>query len=213
MKNQFIFIGEDSDYDFGRQLAQDFVQRTGLRKFPQALLNGIPLPEKQINLDEFEEAVLQEIMSQTPVFQKSVYRGKLSDIDDTLDYLMNQPNVMPRLNDRILNKERSFYLDMSGTPTSLSNIQSLLQLSARDMTATAVENLRYFTVPKKGKPYHGMTYWIVGDLSCEKSRKLLLETLKHLVSINILLEFIYDKIRSPRTDPCRIFNCILFIEV
>lgn len=175
-------LGEDSDYDFGRQLSQDFVQRTGLRQLPQALLNGIPLPQAQVTFDDFEEAVLQEIMSQTPPFQKNVYRGKISDSDDVLDYIMNQPNVMPRLNDRILNKERSFYLDMSGTPTSLNNIQTLLQLSARDMTATAVENLRYFMVPKKGTSYQTMTYWVVGDLNCEKSRKMLLEALQHLVS-------------------------------
>lgn len=175
-------LGEDSDYDFGRQLSQDFIQRTGLRQLPQALMNGIPLPQAQVTFDDFEDAVLQEIMSQTPTFQKNVYRGKLSDSDDVLDYVMNQPNVMPRLNDRSLNKDSSFYLDMSGTATSLNNINTLLQLSARDMTATAVENLRYFTVPKKLTSFQTMTYWVVGDLNCEKSRKLLLEALQHLVT-------------------------------
>lgn len=91
-----ICLGDDSDYDFGRQLSQDFVQRTGLKKFPQALLNGIPLPQNQINVNDFEEAVLQEIMTQTPAYQKSVYRGKLSDTENVVDFIMNQPNVMPR---------------------------------------------------------------------------------------------------------------------
>ncbi|KAJ8942870.1 hypothetical protein NQ314_009934 [Rhamnusium bicolor] len=121
-------------------------------------------------------------MSQTPTFQKAIYRGKVSDSDDVTDYIMNQPNVMPRLNDRILNKEKSFYLDMSGSGTSINNVQKLLQLSPRDMTATAVENLKYFSTAKKGKQYHSMTYWIVGDLKCNKSRKLLLDALEHLVS-------------------------------
>lgn len=175
-------LGEDSDYDFGRQLSYDFIQRVGVRTLPQAMLNGILLPAAHINTDDFEEAVLQEVMNQTPLFQKAVYRGKLTDTDDVVDYMMNQPNVMPRLNERILNKESSFYLDMSGTGSSSMSVQSLQQLSPRDMTATAIENFKYFTAPRKSHKHHSMTYWVVGDLECKKSRELLLNALEHLVS-------------------------------
>lgn len=40
--------------------------------------------------------MLTEIMSQTPIFQKAVYRGELSDTDDVLNFIMSRPNVMPR---------------------------------------------------------------------------------------------------------------------
>lgn len=59
-------------------------------------MNGIPLSAKLLNAEDFEEAVLTEIMSQTSVFQKAVYKGELLDNDNTLDFLMNQPHVMPR---------------------------------------------------------------------------------------------------------------------
>ncbi|RZC41026.1 UDP-glucose:glycoprotein glucosyltransferase, partial [Asbolus verrucosus] len=177
-------LGEDSDYDFGRQLAIDFIQRTGQRVLPQALLNGIPLPSSSLNVDDFEEAVLQEVMSQTSSLQKAVYRGKLSDGDDVLEYLMNQPNVMPRLNERVLNKDQSLYLDMTGTATSTMDPEALAKLSARDMTATAIDNLKYFYVPKKGKQLHTMTYWITGDLKYLESRQLLLAALQHAKSEN-----------------------------
>ncbi|CAH1102652.1 unnamed protein product [Psylliodes chrysocephalus] len=175
-------LGEDSVYDFGRKLSSDFIERVGVKVFPQALLNGIPLPQNQINVDEFEETILQEVVTQTHSFQKNVYRGKFSDLDDILEQIMNQPKVMPRLNDRILNKDRSFHVDMTGSATSTDDIRALMQLSSRDMTATAIENLKYFSVNKKGRKYHSMTYWIVGDLNCEKSRKLLLNALEHLKS-------------------------------
>lgn len=175
-------LGEDSDYDFGRQLSADFLERAGVRTLPQALMNGVPLPDNHMNVDDFEEAVLQEVMTQTPLFQKAVYRGKLSDSDDIVDYIMNQPNVMPRLNQRILSKDGSFYLDMTGKAESMVNVQSLLKLSPRDMTATAVENVRYFTLPRKGKKYNSLTYWIVGDLEDKQTRELLLAALSHLVS-------------------------------
>lgn len=173
-------LGEDSDYDFGRQLSKDFIDRTGLSVFPQALLNGIPLPYDKVNVDDFEEAVIQEIMQHTAFVQKQVYRGKVSEGQDIFNYLMDQPNVMPRLNDRVLNRERSFYLDMSGKSISITNLEALLKLNIPDMTATAVENLRYFTVPKKGRQYHSISYWIAGDLDCPRSRQLLLEALEHL---------------------------------
>ncbi|CAG9863529.1 unnamed protein product [Phyllotreta striolata] len=175
-------LGEDSVYDFGRQLASDFIERAGLKVFPQALLNGIPLAQAQINVDEFEETVLQEIMTQTHAFQKNVYRGKLSDLDDVFEQIMNQPKVMPRLNDRVLNKDKSSHVDMTGTATSIDDVQRLLKLSSRDMTATAVENLKYFSALKKNKKYHSMTYWIVGDLNERTSRNLLFGALEHLKS-------------------------------
>lgn len=177
-------LGEDSDYDFGRKLAEDFIQRTGIKALPQALLNGIPLPSAQITVDEFEEAVLQEVMSQTPNFQKAIYRGRLQDKDDVFEYLMTQSNVMPRLNERILNKDSSVNLDMSGKATSTMDVRNLIKLSPRDMTATALENLRYFTVPRKQDRYYSITYWIVGDLNEKKTRDLLLDALEHLVKLH-----------------------------
>lgn len=182
LSNLDEILGEDSDYDFGRRLAKDFIQRSGLRSLPQAMLNGVPLPSSQLNIDEFEETILQEVMQQTPLFQKAVYRGKFVDSDDTLDYLMSQPNVMPRLNERILGQDNSFYLDMSGKSASSMDVKLLASLSPRDMTATAVANLKYFATIRKGKKFDLMTYWVVGDLNCLKTRQTLLAALEIMVS-------------------------------
>lgn len=89
-------LGEESEYDVGRHLAHDFIKRCGFKKFPQALLNGVPLMPVQTNFESYEEAVLSNIMLQTPILQKAVYRGEITEGDDVVDFLMNQPNVMPR---------------------------------------------------------------------------------------------------------------------
>lgn len=146
------------------------------------MMNGVPLPSSQLTLDEFEETLLQEVMQQTPVFQKAVYRGKFVDSDDTLDYIMGQSNVMPRLNERILGQDNSFYLDMSGKVSSTMDVQELAKLNSRDMTATAVANLKYFATFRKGKKFDIMTYWVIGDLNCLKTRQMLLAALHHMVS-------------------------------
>lgn len=59
-------------------------------------MNGVPLPEKHLNVDEFEEVVLMEVMRATQVLQRAVYRGELNDKHDVTDWLMAMPNIMPR---------------------------------------------------------------------------------------------------------------------
>lgn len=89
-------LGDDSDFDYGRQLSDEFIERLGVKELPQALLNGVLLSEKQLNRDDFEELILTEIMTQTPNVQKAIYRGDLSDGENVIDYLMSQPHVMLR---------------------------------------------------------------------------------------------------------------------
>ncbi len=89
-------LGEDSDFDYGRQISTEFLDRLGYKSSPQALINGVPLLQSQLNSDDFEETILTEIMQQTPNIQKAVYKGDLSDSDNVLDYLMDMPHIMPR---------------------------------------------------------------------------------------------------------------------
>lgn len=100
-------LGEDSDFDFGRKLSSEFIERLGVEKSPQGLLNGVLLSDKSLNKEDFEELIITEIMQQTPTLQKAVYKGDLSDSENVVDYLMQQPHVMSRLNQRILSNEDS----------------------------------------------------------------------------------------------------------
>nr|XP_018911723.1 PREDICTED: UDP-glucose:glycoprotein glucosyltransferase [Bemisia tabaci] len=153
-------FGADTEYNTGRKLAADFIAHSGFRSQMQVLLNGIPLPEKLLNAGDFEEAVLTEIMAQTPTIQKAVYRGDLTDSDDVIDWLMSRPNVMPRLNERILNSEKSNFIDLS--------------------------NLNYDFIPylneeskPSGKPIL-LTHWIVANLETEAGRTLLQNALTYM---------------------------------
>lgn len=94
-------LGEDSDYDYGRQIAGEFLERLGVATTPQVLMNGVPLQQVLLNTDEFEETILTEILQQTHALQKAVYNGDLTDRQDMLDYLMTLPHIMPRQVKRI----------------------------------------------------------------------------------------------------------------
>lgn len=66
------------------------------------MMNGVPLEEKYVSTENFEEGIMMALMKATNELQMAVYKGRLKDKDDVLDFLMDQPNIMPRLNDRIL---------------------------------------------------------------------------------------------------------------
>lgn len=185
-------VSSDSEYDYGRQLAGEFLDRLGAvqpDRAPQVLLNGVPLPASQLNADDFEESILTEIMQQTPTIQKAVYKGELTDNDNAIDWLMQMPHIMPRLNQRILSPADSTRtVDMSGRPhDDLSNVKALLGLSVRDMTATLMANVRYFgsrhTLERiNGRGVHFLTLWVVADLRHSAGRELLENSLRYMQS-------------------------------
>ncbi|XP_055550572.1 UDP-glucose:glycoprotein glucosyltransferase [Wyeomyia smithii] len=181
-------IGEDSDFDYGRQLSKEFVARLGLKSIPQALLNGVLLPQSTLNSDDFEETILTEIMQQTPTIQKAVYKGDLNDGEPVIDFLMKQPHVMPRLNQRILSADEPVFLDISGNAfLNLEDVSALAQLSNTDLTATLMNNLKYFggkhTYEKfMGSRLHFNSFWVIADLSKLSGRKLLRNALEFMKS-------------------------------
>ncbi|KAG8190170.1 hypothetical protein JTE90_008702 [Oedothorax gibbosus] len=160
-----IIFGSQSDYDSGKKSAWEFINKTGLSQPPQVLLNGVMLKQKQLTADMFEEAILTEIMRQTPFLQKSVYKGELTDSQNVLDYLMEQKNVMPRLNQRVLSSE-SKYLDL---------------VSNSPETDAILKDLKYF-VKKDDEEFRSMTMWIVADVNTIEGQPLLYSGLAHLKS-------------------------------
>ncbi|XP_023293347.2 UDP-glucose:glycoprotein glucosyltransferase [Lucilia cuprina] len=181
-------LDEDSDFDYGRQLALEFVERLGFSDSPQALLNGVPMQQNILSSDsDFEEAIFSEIIQQTTSLQKAVYKGDLTDSDNLLDYLMNQPHVMPRLNQRILgNNENAKFLDLTGQPhIDLNNVKDLAQLSNRDMTATLLNNIKYFEGKHSYETIgeanlHFLTIWLFANAESKEGKELLNNALKYV---------------------------------
>ncbi|XP_017485458.1 PREDICTED: UDP-glucose:glycoprotein glucosyltransferase [Rhagoletis zephyria] len=182
-------LGEDSDYEYGQQLSEEFIDRLGFVDSPQALLNGVPMQQNLLSSDsEFEEAIFSEIIQQTSIFQKAVYKGDLTDSDSVIDYLMNQDHVMPRLNQRILSIEASKFLDFTGNESKdLTNVRGLGQLSNRDMTATLLTNLKYFIGKHSTEnigtaKLHFLTIWVIADIEQTEGRELLTNALRFVKS-------------------------------
>lgn len=179
-------ISEDSEYNFGRQLSEEFVAKLGTNKYPQVLINGVPLVEEgplpvTSSVELLEEALVTSLSRHTARLQRAAFKGELEDRDDAVDYLMKQPHIMPRLNHRVLSSEPTQYLDLSGVASSSElfaedKIQRLMHLTGRDAIATALPLLRYFVKSNKTEKIT-QTIWVAGDLNIKESRDLLRDAL------------------------------------
>ncbi|KAL1423916.1 hypothetical protein MTO96_020712 [Rhipicephalus appendiculatus] len=176
-----MIFGEDSDYDTGRKLAWEFINKTGITGTPQALMNGVLLKPSHLNADMFEEGVLTEIMKQTPMIQKSVYKGELNDSKNVLDFLMEQPNIMPRLNQRVLAPGTNF-VDLTGRVVVGLTPDDFASLSPPDMGATFASQVLY-VLPKDRTRYYPLTAWVVGDFDTPEGRHLLRSAMEHLAAM------------------------------
>lgn len=174
-------FGEDSDYDVGRMLANEYIEKTGMKKFPQALMNGVPLPEKNLNAEEFEEVVLMEVMKNTQTLQRAVYKGELEDKHDMIDWLMALPNIMPRLNERILSTKTSTYIDMTGgliQNTKEVTMDEFTSLSAAQMTSVIANSCHYIAAKNNDK-VRPLSIWVVADYDTSEGRALLKNAVKY----------------------------------
>ena len=144
-------FGEDSEFDVGRQLAADFFQRSGFKETPQVLMNGVPFEKKNLEEEEFEESVMMAIMRTTNELQRAVYKNALKEKDDVLDYLMRQPNIMPRLNDRILKGDQSNYIPLTGDVLPSLKMETFSGLSKAGMASTLADHMTYLSLKDSEK--------------------------------------------------------------
>ncbi|TWW80861.1 UDP-glucose:glycoprotein glucosyltransferase 2, partial [Takifugu flavidus] len=144
-------LGIESEYDDQRQDGALFYSKSGLGALPLALFNGVALSSDEMDPDELEAIILQRIMDTTTTFQRAVFMGQLTEGVDVVDYLMEQPNVVPRLNPRILSTERH-YLDFTANPVvdEWEDATMFSYLDMRDKTAVLTRRMKYFT--NNGKP-------------------------------------------------------------
>ena len=94
---------------------------------------------------------------------------------------MKQPNIMPRLNDRILRKEAT-YIDLNGVPVRSLKIETFAPLTRASMAATLAEHVTYVTRNDDPAKLYSLTAWIVADLETPQGRELVRGGLVHVKS-------------------------------
>uniref|UniRef100_A0A672NQ95 UDP-glucose ceramide glucosyltransferase-like 1 n=1 Tax=Sinocyclocheilus grahami TaxID=75366 RepID=A0A672NQ95_SINGR len=184
-------LGPDSAYDNNRKEGKAYYEQTGVGPLPVVLYNGMPLQREQLDPDELETVVMHKILETTSFFQRTVYLGELNSDHDVVDFIMNQPNVVPRINSRVLSTNRN-YLDLSATNNHfIDEYARFLFLDTKDKNAAVANSLNYMT--KKGEviaaaTYDGIirpvTFWVVGDFDQPSGRQLMYDAIRHMKTRN-----------------------------
>ncbi|ETE67294.1 UDP-glucose:glycoprotein glucosyltransferase 1, partial [Ophiophagus hannah] len=190
-------LGIDSAYDQNRKEGYSYYEQTGVGPLPIVLFNGMPLQKEQLDPDELETVTMHKILETTSYFQRAVYLGELSNDQDVVEYIMTQPNVVPRINSRILMSDRE-YLDLTANNNFyVDDYARFSTLDSKDKTAAIANSMTYLT--KKDDTFvRPVTFWIVGDFDKPSGRQLLYDAIKHQKSSNFIR---IGVINNPSEDP------------
>uniref|UniRef100_A0A8C3BCE6 UDP-glucose ceramide glucosyltransferase-like 1 n=1 Tax=Cairina moschata TaxID=8855 RepID=A0A8C3BCE6_CAIMO len=170
-------LGIDSAYDQNRKAARAYYEQTGVGPLPVVLFNGMPFQKDQLDPDDLETVTMHKILETTSIFQRAVY------LVDVVEYIMNQPNVVPRINSRILTSDRE-YLDL----TAMTFLHSPSNIPPAPPPFFSADDS--FVRP--------VTFWIVGDFDKPSGRQLLYDAIKHQKSSNNVR---ISMINNPSEDP------------
>ncbi|XP_039203086.1 UDP-glucose:glycoprotein glucosyltransferase 1 isoform X1 [Crotalus tigris] len=198
-------LGIDSAYDQNRKEGYSYYEQTGVGPLPIVLFNGMPFQKEQLDPDELETVTMHKILETTSYFQRAVYLGELSNDQDVVEYIMSQPNVVPRINSRILMSDRE-YLDLTTNNNFyVDDYARFSTLDSKDKTAAIANSMTYLT--KKGMSskeiyddtfVRPVTFWIIGDFDKPSGRQLLYDAIKHQKSSNFIR---IGVINNPSEDP------------
>ncbi|XP_069495887.1 UDP-glucose:glycoprotein glucosyltransferase 2 isoform X2 [Ambystoma mexicanum] len=169
-----------SAYGERLKMGANFYKKTGLGPLPQALFNGVPFNNEDMDSEELETVILQRIMDATGFFQRAVFMGLLDDRMDVVDFLMEQPNVVPRINSAILDTERSYLNFISrAASVDVNDVSTFSYLDSQDKSSLIAETMKYIT-RKDEDIIYAVTIWIIADFDEPAGRQLLSNALKHM---------------------------------
>ncbi|MEE6470877.1 hypothetical protein FKM82_009097 [Ascaphus truei] len=178
-------LGFHSEYNRKLKAGATFYKKSGLGPLPQALFNGVPFNSEEMDAEEMETVILQRIIDATGFFQRAVFMGLLSDHVDAVDFLMDQPNIVSRLNPTILTNERTYINFISRSATySLQDYNTFSYLDSQDKSAVISENMKYLTKEDEDVIY-AVTIWIIADFDKPAGRQLLAKAVKHMKKSSI----------------------------
>ena len=168
--------------------------KSGLSDFPQVLMNGVPLQKKDLTQDGFEEGVITQTMTMTPEIQQAVYQSKLHDGHNTLEWLMEQDHVLPRLNSRVLTPPTTT-LDLTENIEAgiFDDPETFELLTTKDISGIMAGNMKYLRRNEEDS-LSAVSMWIVCDLHTAQGRDLTYAAIRRLKhSHDLRVGFIFNK--------------------
>ncbi|XP_027530452.1 UDP-glucose:glycoprotein glucosyltransferase 2 isoform X4 [Neopelma chrysocephalum] len=173
-------LGVHSEHDEGRKAGATFYKKSGLGPLPQVLFNGVPFNRDEMDVEELETVILQRIIDATKFFQRAVFMGLVNDHMNAIDFLMDQNNIVSRINPTILGAERRYIpFRPTSVPFDVEDFSTFSFLDSQDKSAVISDNMKYLTKKDEDAVY-AVTIWIIADFDKPSGRRLLSNALKSL---------------------------------
>ncbi|XP_073520253.1 UDP-glucose:glycoprotein glucosyltransferase 2 [Phyllobates terribilis] len=193
-------LGLNSEFSRNLKAGATFYKKSGLGPLPQVLFNGMPFNSEEMDVEEMETVILQKIMDATGFFQRAVFMDLLNDHMDVVDFLMEQPNIVTRINPTILTSEKTHINFISRSAIyNLQDYETFSYLDLQDKSVVFAENMKYATKEDEDVIY-AVTIWIIADFDKPAGRQLLAKAVKHMKKSNIARLGIINNPTSKMTE-------------
>ncbi|EGT33218.1 hypothetical protein CAEBREN_25473 [Caenorhabditis brenneri] len=172
-------FGVESDYDKGRRHGYEFVQKTGLNSAPKVLLNGYILDEEGVRGDNIEETIMMEVMKISPKIQRAIMEGKLTDRMNVGNWVLDQKEVMPRINKRILSApSKKTYVDLLGSK-ECKTLKGAENLPDVEKAGCLLQTTKYLQKASTDV-ISPVTFWTIADPESVDGRRFIYNSLQVL---------------------------------
>ncbi|XP_064360673.1 UDP-glucose:glycoprotein glucosyltransferase 2 isoform X3 [Dromaius novaehollandiae] len=134
---------------------------------------------KNVLRHEFPHADVQSILGVHSEYDEG-RKGLLNDHINAIDFLMEQQNVVSRINPTILGAERKYiHFRSTSVPFDVQDFSTFSFLDSQDKSAVISDDMKYLT-KKDEDVLYAVTIWIIADFDKPAGRQLLSNALKHL---------------------------------
>ena len=127
------------------QQGKAFIERSGIGAIPKVLVNGHVIEGADLGPDKLEEAISMKVMKQTGNIQRAIMSGKLTDKENVQNWVLSQPDVLPRLNARLLDEPTNYLAVQDVFPCGSITPSKFASLSVPKKTQCIIEKAKYLT--------------------------------------------------------------------
>ena len=207
--NKFIFNFSCSHF---LHISFDFFHAKRLEKIPCVLLNGIPLILDRVVFQDIIPVIKEAILYQTHVLQKDIYYSHLLEEMDVRNFIMTKPNVVDRLNSKILSGTWNM-IDFCFKDVHLTWFEDISILPFCEVFQIFAKNTPYIVDHISHSRPDFLTLWLVADFSSLDGMQFLMDSLEMLsVTKTVRIGLIFNEFPSLEFGMNKVLMSLIFSQ-
>ena len=196
-------------------LSLDFFHAKRLDNIPCILLNGIPLilDRDQNIFQDIISLIKEAIFYQTRILQKDIYFSNLLNEMDVQNFIMTKPNIVDRLNYKILSGTRNLINFFCFNDIPLSLFDEISSLPFCEVFQIFARNTPYIINQISDSQPASLTLWLVADFSSLDGIRFLIDSLEMLyITKTVRIGLIFNESPSLEYGMNKILMSLIFSQ-